>query len=192
MKVCLFSILLFASTLTGHAQKGIFTFYDSSVHVKEISRTLVDQVVFEDKSYAAYTDIIQVEFDETVHITTLDFFRSKNVLVIVSGKIPGAITQSASPTYPSHQLSDSERIDQLEKSLDAFRQSRTTGKTVGILGALGLSAYFLLSNKYVNEVKKGNLDAKPPSVVIPIVSSVVLGLSFAIDSSAGDHLKRKR
>jgi hypothetical protein len=65
------------------------------------------------------------------------------------------------------------------------------GAALEMLGALTLTAYFILSNSYVNEVKDNptTTTAKPPSLIIPAAGAGAMSLGFIIDLSSGGKKK---
>lgn len=76
--------------------------------------------------------------------------------------------------------------------LEKFERIRSTGKIMQLVGTAGMFTYFLLNKKYNDRIERGEMQAKPPSGVIPIVSTGFIGVGLAIDISAGMHLKRKK
>lgn len=76
-------------------------------------------------------------------------------------------------------------------NLDKFERVRSTGKIIQLVGTAGMFTYFLLNKKYNDRIERGEMQAKPPSGIIPIISTGFIGVGLAIDITAGSHLKRK-
>lgn len=77
--------------------------------------------------------------------------------------------------------------------LQGFKNERSLGKQLQIVGCVGMTAYFLLLNVHNNKIKRGEMDSQAPSGVIPIVAGSVMTIGFVIDQAAIDRLfKRKK
>lgn len=162
------------------------------MHIKTMSATSDEQVFFEDKTAFFFQDIAHVQFNKAISQSNLEAFQRSGVRVVMGGEpVPLPAASIKHPIPVTNPLTDSERITQLERSLEAFRRHRGTGKAIQVVGALTLGAYFLMNNSYVNDVKKGQLDAKAPSTVIPIVGCAIITIGFAIDGTVGDNLSLK-
>jgi hypothetical protein len=55
------------------------------------------------------------------------------------------------------------------------------GTAPQILGGLALAAYFIMSNNFANEIKNGNLKAKPPSGLIAAAGAGFMTIGFIIN-----------
>ena len=73
-----------------------------------------------------------------------------------------------------------------------YKKQRKVGKVFQLIGGLGLTTYFVLSKTHQNAVRNWPLDAKPPSLIIPIAASAVMTIGFSIDMGAVDHLFRRK
>lgn len=75
---------------------------------------------------------------------------------------------------------------------EKYKKDRKAGKVFQLIGGLGLTTYFILSKTHQNAVRDGSLNAKPPSLALPIAASAVMTVGFAIDMGAIDHLFKKK
>jgi TRAP-type C4-dicarboxylate transport system permease large subunit len=103
--------------------------------------------------------------------------KTLTVIILLIVSIP-AFSQTAEPV----KMPDFNKFDKV----------RTTGKALQLIGTAGLFTYYMMNKKYQDRIADGDMKAKQPSVVIPIVSTGFIGVGLVIDMSAGIHLKRKK
>jgi hypothetical protein len=98
-----------------------------------------------------------------------------------------------SSKYSSGQVQKSDTTVINIAGLDQYKKDRTTGKAVQLIGTLALGTYFVLENSYEHRVREGDLNAEPPSRIIPIAACGVMAIGIIIDMGAVEHLfKRKK
>ena len=101
-----------------------------------------------------------------------------------------AIIFSADYSNAQVQRSDTTVINLA--GLDQYKNDRTTGKAVQLIGTIALGTYLVLENSYEHRVREGDLSAEPPSRIIPIAACGVMAIGIVIDMGAVSSLIRKK
>lgn len=96
------------------------------------------------------------------------------------------------PKHCNAQIMEQDTSQIVIPGFQEYKKDRKTGKVFQLLGGLGLMTYFVLAKTHENAVLNGDLQAKPPSTIIPIAASAVMTVGFSIDMGAVGHLFRKK
>jgi hypothetical protein len=100
------------------------------------------------------------------------------LFLLIATSVP-VLSQVAKPTEPVQV-----------PNFTRFEKARATGKIMQLVGTVGVFTYFLMEKKYNDRIDRGDMKAKRPSGVIPVVSTGFVGVGLTIDIAAGRHLRK--
>lgn len=134
---------------------------------------------------------IRVERNKFIRHDKID-----SIQIIENGKLSGQlarfyiITRNSANYQPPSPLVVTTPNTDYQQPVTTVSDNSHPGAALELLGALALTAYFVLSNSYVNEVRNNpRTTAKPPSGIIPAAGAGALSIGFIIDLSAGSKKK---